>query len=290
MKSITLSMQPLLLVTILTLFPVSLFSQVGIATSTPAYQFEMVNTGVVGATSMAQFTNNDDEGVSLSAYLSDTTIGYNAFEGVTNYLGTTFSPAGVFGLAINSGPAQALTYGVRGHSNEWQGRGVQGSRTDSGGPDTGFGGVFFSDLGYTGGIFDLSDRRAKRNINSIENSLELLAQLNPVSYYFDLEKYPTMGLSKDLEFGFVAQELTEVLPNLTKEKTLQTNATEWLGSQRLTEAKSENFLMIDYSRLIPLLTSGINEQQKLIELQNERINDLEKRLKALEKLMNSTNN
>jgi hypothetical protein len=42
----------------------------------------------------------------------------------------------------------------------------------------------------------------------------MCAQLNPVTYHFDLEKSTYMGLSTEKEYGFIAQEVREVLPEI----------------------------------------------------------------------------
>lgn len=261
----------------------NIIAQIGINTTTPAYQFQMINSGNVGAAPMAQFLNQGTTGVSLTGYNSGTNNGYNGIEGITE---GTYS--GVFGLGINqdNGGAYDAT-GVFGQANDFQGIGVLGVRSNlGGGADTGFGGAFYNDLGYTGYFGAISDRKTKKNIISINSALTIISKLNPVSYYFDLNKYPTLGLNKGLEYGFISQEVKEILPEITKEKRLNTLATtqQKLGSEN--KSKMESFLMIDYTRLIPILTKGIQEQQEIIISQDEKIKSLEEKLKALEEKVN----
>ncbi len=249
--------------------------RIGIRTGTPAYMFEMSNGGVnVGAAPMASYTNAGTDGVALSAYNSSTANVYNGFEGIT--AGTY---TGVFGLGITTG---AGGDGVFGQSNDWQSIGVVGSRFNSGGADLGYGGLFYNDLGYTGGLWNVSDRRLKKDIKPMKGALSLISQLSPVTYNYDIEKYPEMGLNERNEFGFIAQELKAIIPEIVKEKTLSTNGAAKIEPSKGKVEKDENFLTVDYTRLIPLAIKGIQEQQAIIEAQNSKIEQLEKLVKELQ--------
>ncbi|WP_299336200.1 tail fiber domain-containing protein [uncultured Psychroserpens sp.] len=261
-------------------------AQVGIGTTTPAYTFQVVNTGNIGATSLAESTNSGTDGVSLSGFNSSATNPYNAIEGVTSYSGTTFTPAGVFGLAIYGGSGNSNTIGVFGSSNEWQGTGVIGSRFNSGGPDQGWGGQFYNDLGYTGFFGAISDERTKKNITQINGALSIISQLNPVTYFYDYDKYPYMGLNTEMEYGFIAQEVREVLPEIVRDKNLNTNATAEIKPKQGISNSHEQFVVMDYTRIIPILTKAIKEQQSLIDNQNSKIQDLEDKVLLLESKLN----
>ncbi len=166
---------------------------IGIRTTTPGNMLHMTNGGVtVGATGMALFENLGVSGVALQSRNNNTTSGYNGFEGITDYNGTGFIPAGVFGLALYNGPASSPTIGVRGATNEWQGTGVRGSRFNGGGPNSGWGGEFYDDLGYTGFLGTISDERTTKDIEPLSGAVAIIDQLSPVRYHFDLDKYPNM--------------------------------------------------------------------------------------------------
>jgi|21_taG_2_1085346.scaffolds.fasta_scaffold03876_2 hypothetical protein len=247
---------------------------IGIKTVTPTSMLQMTNGGVnVGANAMAAYDNLGIDGVSLSGYNQGTTNPYNGIEGITNYGGTANAPAGVFGLAINN----SLTHraiGVRGAANGRDGIGVYGSRQNTGGT-VGWGGLFLNDLGYTGFFGAASDRRLKKDIKPLEGALAIVSKLNPVSYYFDLQKYPNMGLNTEKEYGFIAQEVGEILPEIVREKGLNTNGTVEIKENDLPNDKVEVFSVMDYTRIIPILTQAIKEQQEIIK-------SLEKRIEALE--------
>lgn len=262
-------------------------AQVGIGTTTPAYTFQVVNTGNIGATSLAESTNSGTDGVAISGYNTSTANGYNGIEGVTAYSGAAFSPSGVFGLAIYGGPGNYATVGVFGSSNEWQGTGVIGSRFNSGGPNSGWGGQFYNDLGYTGFFGAISDERTKKNILVIDNALNIISELNPVTYFYDHEKYPNMGLNTEMEYGFIAQEVRDVLPEIVREKNLNTNATAEIKEKQGMINNNEQFVVMDYTRIIPILTKAIKEQQSIIDTQNSKIQVLEAKLLLLESKVNT---
>lgn len=91
-----------------------------------------------------------------------------------------------------------------------------------------------------------SDKRLKRNITPLKQSIAAVMQLNPVSY----EKKQSLASSdyNMKENGFIAQELQRVMPTLVTEGT-----------------DKDKLLSVNYIALIPVLTKAIQEQQKEIE-------------------------
>jgi len=245
---------------------------IGIRTTEPGHFFHMTNGGeTVGANSMASFDNSSPEGVALAGQTFQENNPNNAVEGVTYYNEGTSNPAGVFGLAFeNYTVNNVATVGVAGHTNCWQGFGVVGSRRFDTGPDNGFGGQFYNDVGYTGNLYSISDQRTKQDIRPLSNALSIVNQLEPVSYHYDADRYPAMGLARGREFGFVAQDVARVLPEVTARKTFLTGAASERQPNAPQEMAAEEFVVMDYTRLIPILTQAIKEQQTTIsELQRE---------------------
>jgi len=235
---------------------------VGIGTTTPLTKLHSLEAG---ATAPAAFFN-----------ISSTTSGYNAMEGGIAHSGTTFAPAAVMGLAAYNGTAAVRNVGVLGHTNNWRGTGVRGSRTNNGGTNDGWGGLFLSDLGYTGGFFNASDSRLKTGVRSLDNALVFVERLRPVRYHYDTDKYPHMGLNTSEEFGFIAQEVYEIFPDIIKHKSLPLNGTNTDSFGEIRVSDEDTFMMMDYIRLIPLLTQAIKEQQTMILELKDRIVLLEK--------------
>jgi hypothetical protein len=129
-----------------------------------------------------------------------------------------------------------------------------------------------------------SDQQLKMNVSNLDTSLQLLLRLRPVSYHFipnkkigdstaitldsmnmEPTKYATCVQDKaneiagdtdnTLHFGFIAQEVKTVLPNL-------------VGTLGNLEA-------VNYVELIPMLVKSIQQQQKQIEDLKEAVHTLE---------------
>jgi hypothetical protein len=90
-----------------------------------------------------------------------------------------------------------------------------------------------------------SDRRLKRNIVPLKNSMDAVMQLNPVSY--EKKNSLTSTDYNIIENGFIAQELQKVMPTLVVEGT-----------------DKDKLLSVNYTAIIPVLTKAIQEQQKEI--------------------------
>jgi hypothetical protein len=86
----------------------------------------------------------------------------------------------------------------------------------------------------------LSDKRLKNNITELSSSLEIIKKLRPVSYTWD-EKLNRQGT----DFGLIAQEVEEILPNIVKE-------TETLFDDNIYKS-------VSYEKLIPFLIKSIQE-------------------------------
>ena len=197
--------------------------------------------------------------------------GYSAFNGAGVYGSVTSGAtiyAGVQGeyFGTNSGGA-----GVRGIAGAQTINGVNGSRIGTG-ADTGWGGLFQTDLGYTGFFGNASDMRLKQNIKTIPNALDIILQLRGTIYEHNFSLYPDLGLKKGLNYGFIAQEVELVLPDLVKEKNIPHLNSLARGASENKE--SELFKTVSYIEIIPILLEGIKEQQK-------QIDDLKKEIEIL---------
>ena len=129
---------------------------------------------------------------------------------------------------------------------------------------------------------NLSDRRLKRDVKDMNEALEIVKNLRPTTYFFDTEQHPHYGLSETLQYGFIAQEIEAVLPDLVMETKI--------GDYVKTKDKDKagiyvtytNFKGYDFPQLIPILTKAIQEQQIIIDQTQAKNAELEARLEALE--------
>ena len=158
-------------------------------------------------------------------------------------------------------------FGIRGRSNGGDGTnyGVWGYATGDG---TNYAVYAQGDLAYTGSLINASDARLKKNIAPISSALSTIMLLNPSRYEYRRAEYPAMNLAAGAHFGFLAQELEEVLPELVKDQALQTDP-------RSKESSGESMKAVNYTELIPVLTAAIQEQQQIIEQLVQRIQQLE---------------
>ena len=115
-----------------------------------------------------------------------------------------------------------------------------------------------------------SDKRLKKDIVSL-SVVDKFDSLNPVQYkWIDEEKYGTRT-----EFGFLANDIQELYPNLVYNS--------------FSDASGNGYLGFSQSSLIPILTSVLQAKSKLIATQSEQLSTqsgkialLEERMSALE--------
>lgn len=54
-------------------------------------------------------------------------------------------------------------------------------------------------------------------MNKIDNSLQKINRLQAYSYDYKSDEYDFMNLSKGRQFGFIAQEVEQIFPELVKD-------------------------------------------------------------------------
>ena len=120
-----------------------------------------------------------------------------------------------------------------------------------------------------------SDRRLKENFKHIERPLEKVQKLN--GYTFDWnKKSEELGFipqHKQNDVGLIAQEVQAVLPQAAVLAPFDRVANE---DREIISKSGENYLTIQYERLVPLLVEAIKEQQEQINTLKEEINNLKK--------------
>jgi hypothetical protein len=111
-----------------------------------------------------------------------------------------------------------------------------------------------------------SDQRIKKNIVSIEQSLEVISALRPVKFdYIQTGKH---------EVGFIAQEYETVLPEQIDRQYGIDDATK--------ELVNDDHILSIQQNLVPYLVSAIQELKAINDTQAETINALTARIVALE--------
>jgi hypothetical protein len=125
---------------------------------------------------------------------------------------------------------------------------------------------------YTGSWSQTSDRRLKTAIRNTTHHLDLILQLRPSMYRY-VQNTP-YNLPEGEHFGFIAQDVEEVLPNLVSDVVMPKH----LDPDRLDAEGTETFKAVNYTELIPILTGAIQELNARVEAQAREIETLKKAL------------
>ncbi len=211
---------------------------------------------------LAEISNNSNNGITLLA--SSNTAGY-----VTNCLvgglqATTNSGlSAVFGLCQPT--AANANIGVRGAGNHSNNYAVRGAIPTTG-TWLGYGGLFTGGLAYQNGLYNLSDRRVKKDVTPMTNSLSKIMQLQGVTYKYNTDVLLSSVGDTRTYLGFIAQDVESVLPEVIATKRFPLGEE---GPINYNSGKDEKYLedakVVDYVQIIPLLVEAIKEQQKEID-------------------------
>jgi hypothetical protein len=220
-----------------TLFVDATNNRVGVGTSSPSAELH-VNSGA--ADEVARF-----EGTG-SPYISLYDSGTREF-----YIELAGSTINLFGQANK--PMVFVT-----NSTEDMRLSTAGGLSIGTTADAGAGGLF-----ATGNITAYySDSRLKNNLGTIDNALDKVSKLSGI-YYTNNDTANQYGYtSTEKQVGVIAQEVNAVLPEVVKAAPFDLDETG-------TSKSGENYLTVQYDRLVPLLIEAIKELKQEIEVLKE---------------------
>lgn len=183
----------------------------------------------------------------------------------------------------------AATYGVIGFARFGQvAYGVYGAASSA--STSNWAGYFDGDVHATGTVTWASDETLKQNIESLEGALDVIQQIQPRQYDFQVDAFSQMNLPSGQQQGVIAQELEEVLPNLVKQTTLPAQY-DTLGNEI---AEAVEYKSVNYVGLIPYLIAGIQEQEQhigaledVIDSQNQTLAQVLDQLNDLQQQINN---
>jgi hypothetical protein len=126
-------------------------------------------------------------------------------------------------------------------------------RAVSAGPD---GDAIYADgnISYTGELIHVVDNKFLENIRPMNDALTQITSLKVRAYQFTADpQYSELNFPAGTKYGFVSQELKNVIPELVSKNALQSaeNTIEYEG--------------VNYVELIPILVKAVQEQQEIIE-------------------------
>jgi hypothetical protein len=116
-------------------------------------------------------------------------------------------------------------------------------------------------IGSTGNITAfISDERLKAKLGNIDNAVDKLSQLNGFYYKFN-ELANSFGYTDDkTQLGLSAQEVQSLFPDIVSLAPFD------IKKNTVNESNSgENYLTLDYSKLVPVLIEAIKELKAEIE-------------------------
>ena len=130
-------------------------------------------------------------------------------------------------------------------------------------------------MAYTGSFISASDVKFKQDIESIPSVMPNLMKIKPRKYNLaDSEATKSAGISPGKQFGFVAQELEHIFPELVVE-VLHGHDGPDPGTSEANGLEGQSYKGVKYLEMIPLLLKGLQEQQEEIEHLKLRIAELE---------------
>jgi len=113
----------------------------------------------------------------------------------------------------------------------------------------------------------IDERELKVNVEEISNSATKLTMLKPVTFQYDLKRYPGLKLAEGKQYGFMASDVKTQFPDFVYESANSVAA----GKNNSRIVKHDE---VQYDKLIPLLVQALKEQQ-------EEINDLKRAIKEM---------
>lgn len=108
---------------------------------------------------------------------------------------------------------------------------------------------------YATGVWNTSDRKYKQGIESISSVKNDLFKIQPSSYYYRGEEYPQRNFDNGLHFGFIAQEVEKVYPNLVRNVS--------------------GDYSVNYIEFVPLLLQALKEEDQQVQSLQQKVNTLE---------------
>lgn len=170
----------------------------------------------------------------------------SSYVGAAGVWGNSGSFAGVYGTSgTNVGVAGVSnsSHGVYGYSN------------------TGYGLYCDGNGAYTGSWSHVSDQRFKTNVSILQDAISRVRRLRGVTFQWKKDEFPEMNFSKELQIGFIAQEIEKIYPEVV-------------------HTDNKGVKSVDYANLTPILVEAIKEQQNTIQKLEGRIAAIENRQEA----------
>jgi hypothetical protein len=260
----------------------------GIGTTSAVAQLHVVNSSSGGSSNFVDIQGDltNTSRYTLNAVAGNATNSSNSIgvSGTSITTGDTGIGIGTQGIATSHDTDGVYLRGLYGKAQSDTGAfnsTVYGIYTETGNsPTSGTNSVFaayFNGAAHcTGGVWTSSDMKLKSNITPLSNGLENIMKLQPKTYDYNHKNFPSMNFPEGQQIGFIAQDLEKVYPNLVK-FTRQPSVRDNNGKV----TPSVEFKSVNYTALIPVVVSGIQEQQAQIQKQQIQIEEQQNQITEL---------
>jgi hypothetical protein len=188
---------------------------VGVGTSSVAAAVDIVT---LGNSYGVRIDNNKTSGNTYGVYIDQGLTNFGTSSGTDYGIYSVGDEANVLDSRLNINGNHAFTYTLYIYGDAWS----------------------------VGGNWLGSDRRWKKNIKPLTNSLDKILQLQGVTYDWKKEEYPDMKFSDKQQTGFIAQDVEKILPDLVK-------------------TDEEGKKAVAYEKFSSVLVEATKEQQQQIE-------------------------
>lgn len=252
-------------------------------------------TLLLSVTAQAQVTPSNSLGIFPPGTIFNQNGKFAAFGESGGVPGATSTGCDLYGFRAQINLSSAVSLGVQRTTRVFPGASVptlvfddnrywwtspQGTTTGPLGADYGCGPLvaFFSSNAIPGNVFTLygsavalggnwtpSDLKLKEDVRPIGNALDIVDQLSGVTYKYKQERIENYGMAKGVQYGFIAQDVEKIIPSAVQQ------------AQHPHEG-TDDFVVMRYEAIIPVLNEAIKEQQDIIAKLEARLQTLEEKL------------
>jgi hypothetical protein len=240
---------------------------VGINTTAPTSALDVAGIVSLSNYNFARLNGNYfqlyEPAGNIAVFLGNASDPGNYFDNTSHYFrsraggGTTFATINATGIGLGASPSYKLHVVGDGYITSGSlGVGVTPNATD---------GTISASADV---IAYASDRRLKTNIKTIENPIDKIKKIDGFTFNWNERANQIAGYSKDINvLGVYAQQIQEVLPEAVKLAPFDNDGND-------NSISGENYLTVQYEKLVPLLIESIKELNKKVEDLTDIINDL----------------
>jgi len=248
-------------------------------TNANAAYFESNNSGAAAAFGGPIYAKNSYTGGSDVGAVNASVLSTVAGWGIAGYYRANYT--GLYSQVNPGNTGGFSTFGVQTYANGSTGATNYGIYSSAANGSTNWAGYFVGNV-FATGTYTASDAILKSNIKDYDASaLSKIMSLQTKSYDYNVAKYESMHLPVGEQFGFLAQDLEKVFPQLV---TRAVQPAEYENGDKNGKKISDEvqFKAVNYTGLIPVLTKAVQEQQQIIDKQQKQIDELLQRVSKLE--------